>query len=754
MSRYGNSTQGDIAQTVQGDAAFIGVNAKLSPEMLPDGFVVDAVNMTFENSTARTRAGSVTPVSHTLTGTFALNGFVLFMCLDETGSIGIGGAQRGLDIIAAFRNAVGDTQIRGIGYVSFGDIICEIYPITDDLDAVVTRLQAVVDSGGSDPVFFQDNGGDTPENGVDALQVAIDQLAASSVAQAAQFRYIYLKTDTLGFAHNAADPATVLSTLESNAISRTWLEFGDATDGSESGLYADTFPESAKIRHDDFDPTDAPSVTVNVTAVYGSGIFSDPYGVEWMLVASNAGVHQLRDGHTPRLIATPEVMTGPVEFVQAFNVVLLFRGEDRSDGTKTPPWRWSGVRGDAFETINQSDSGDGTSPIPNAKTAELVSNRLLVPYGRDNIAVSDILNYTRYDAALDDFNVNTGSEDVLVRLFAFTGTTVLVFKSQSLLALNNVTGDLSSVALQVINSNLGCVAAKSVATLGGDVLFLSATGVFRVQQIVQARLETAPLPVSDPIEPIIRRINWLAASGAHAIVHGRYYYLAVPLDGAARNNAVLVFNASTESWEGVHTFPEGVHFDRLHLTDWNFEKRVFAVDDAARRVHLLYEGRHDIIDGIPAEIPASVLTRGFALGEPGQKRFRRMRMRISTWNPTVSATLQNDGQNDTLTVVDGQVKSRTRYNQFAKPPFVLTNVNNDHAAPGREDYSVQASDDFQLGSSGICFERTQSTQETQASTMTGRFCQILIRNTSGLIAIHQVEVEGAAADRSDRPKIL
>ena len=180
-------------------------------------------------------------------------GFCLFMCLDETGSIGVGGAQFGIDTIDTFRGVIGDARINGIGYVSFGDIMCETYSITTDLDAARARLQAVVDSGGSDPIFFQDGGGDTPENGVDALQVACDALSTSPHAARSQFRYIALRTDNDNFLHNVNDPATVLGELESDLVSKTWLSVGG---DQESGVphYTVEFPASAKIVHGDFAP--------------------------------------------------------------------------------------------------------------------------------------------------------------------------------------------------------------------------------------------------------------------------------------------------------------------------------------------------------------------------------------------------------------------------------------------------------------------------------------------------------------------
>lgn len=178
--------------------------------------------------------------------------FALFLCLDETGSIGTGGAAAGIAVIDEFRSAFGDTQIAGIGFVSFGDVLCETFAFTTDIDAVRDRLEEVVNSAGTDPVFFQDGGGDTPENGVDALEAALDALLASADAQAANKRYIYLRTDTLGFAHNAADPAAILARLLAEP-DKTWLEFGEAVEGDETH-YADAFPAGAKIIHGAFAP--------------------------------------------------------------------------------------------------------------------------------------------------------------------------------------------------------------------------------------------------------------------------------------------------------------------------------------------------------------------------------------------------------------------------------------------------------------------------------------------------------------------
>ena len=157
--------------------------------------------------------------------------FVLFLCLDETGSIGIGGATRAIEIIDAY-----SSRCQGIGFVSFGDIMCETFAITDPATCRA-RLQTVVDSGGSHPIFFQDGGGDTSENGVDALNVALEQHAAYSSPLP---RLTFMKTDNDNYLHNTSDPAVVLTGLQ--GLWATWLEFNG--DQEAAPHYSDSFPEN------------------------------------------------------------------------------------------------------------------------------------------------------------------------------------------------------------------------------------------------------------------------------------------------------------------------------------------------------------------------------------------------------------------------------------------------------------------------------------------------------------------------------
>lgn len=495
--------------------------------------------------------------------------------------------------------------------------------------------------------------------------------------------------------------------------------------------------------------------------VLGSGIYSDPAGVEWLLLVTPNKVMQLRAGFSSRTILLPEPLTAPCTVVQAFNHVLLFRNAETAPAAldlDIMPWVWDGGIRSAFVPVGQQQTFDNTVPIPNGPNTRglqpvLMNNRLLVPYGRDRIAVSDVLNYTRYDEALNDFNVNDGSEAALTAIFPFTNNTVLVLKDKSTYQISGVYGDLSQARLDVINPQVGCIAGRTVQMVGGDVFWLSARGVFRLEQIIQARLQTAAIAVSDPIFPITERINRSAASGAVAAVAGEYYYLAVPLDDSRVNNAILPYNSVTGSWEGVHVFPAGVQLDALHVADYFDRKELYAIDYASGLVHLMYYAnnfergsRGDRVGETPTEIASSITTRGYRLGTNGFVNFRRTQLAIETSRPALTVSAQTEAVSDAhaLRTIS---KSRTRSYRFGIAPYLTTNANDDHTAPGREDYSIVPP--FQARS-GVRPDFVQASTERLAVRKRGRFLQLTLANTAGYAALSAVQLEGDETERGQR----
>ena len=280
---------------------------------------------------------------------------------------------------------------------------------------------------------------------------------------------------------------------------------------------------------------------VQYNQIFGAGIFSDPYGLEWIAVAVASGVWFARDGEAPKFIPMVDVINYPVEFVQAFDRLFMYRGPD------LPPLFWQGDWSIFWEVFPAPTGGRATTP--NAYTAEFIANRLIVPYGKDHVAVSDIGEYTMYDWIFDDFQINTGQADTLIRVFPWIKNTVLMFKTHSIFAVSNVVGDLTSTTLDQISNNIGLVGQHAVVQVGNDVFFMDCGGVYQIQQIFENSPQVQALPISDGIKPVIDSINWNASDGIFAQTRTRACLFRDSLKNATRNNAIIVFNLMTQAWE-------------------------------------------------------------------------------------------------------------------------------------------------------------------------------------------------------------
>lgn len=513
----------------------------------------------------------------------------------------------------------------------------------------------------------------------------------------------------------------------------------------------------AAFQHDEF-----------VGPLFGSGIFSDPNGKEWLLIAAAGAIWRMRDGHTPRQIEIPETIESRVEFVQAFDRVLLFRGEDKT------PWSWDGIPAHAFAPISQAeDTEDGTDPIPNGPDLArrpglkpaIVGQRLYVPHDRTGLAASDVLDYTRYDEAFQDFNLAGPSDDQAIGLLPFANG-LIVANDQSMQLVSGLTGTLIGARIDPVSSSTGCVAGGTLVQVGADAMFLSHTGVYRVTQVVESRLAAAAQAVSRPIERYIERINFKEAAGAVAAFHGRYYWLAVPMDGASVNNRLLRYDTVSEAWQGIDRYTRwngDVQIDALHKTDFQGERRLYAIDYAAAMVHLLEYGRYDIATGAgestdPLEththrsIAARLQTRGYTLKENQDKRFVRGLVQVKGWAGNYRVDAIGAGVNEEQALVSQTAPSRTRYDIFGQAAYDPSNADDNHAEPDRQDYSVDFGTDWSPEENGVDLDLEQVRAEPFTIRRHGRHLQLEITNTAGTLAIVSVQLDGDPGRRALRPR--
>lgn len=499
-------------------------------------------------------------------------------------------------------------------------------------------------------------------------------------------------------------------------------------------------------------PVFANNIGLTGTEIRGAGVYSNPNGEETLLVASPTAVWRVRDGSAPLSVKVEGDNVGSyAEFVQAFDKVIMFRG------ASLVPLEWNGINPAGFVAINKHpDKISYTAPIPNSYTAESFANRLLVPFDKDKVAVSDILDYTIYDKDLAVFWVNTGTADSLIRIFPYSQGNVIAFKGQSIAQYVNLQAP-ANVLLYEIDRSLGLAARKSPVIAGDSILFLSnPSGVRQLRQVVQGKLEVNPVPVSDAIAPIIRRINWRYAAGAVGKMLGDYYYLALPLDQATYNNAVLVLNTVTGQWESTpdQWEPEQLHIDDLHVTTYLGIKALYAIDRHVSSIYVLYVtgATTDELRAGSYPIRDLIETRGYGRsneGETGWRRFKRAQIALGTTNPSVTVTAITDGVNEEDLLTETPITHvRGQYFNIAHPDY-------DPAAAGgfsdplREDYTPVLETGLNL-SAGVRLGLRQLTTERMQLRSPGSWCALRIANNQGQCEVRAISVEGQPTSNSRR----
>lgn len=507
------------------------------------------------------------------------------------------------------------------------------------------------------------------------------------------------------------------------------------------------FPWDWSISFSDIAPFGSP--------VYGVGRFSDPHsgGQDWVLVAAGGRLFRMLANNKPASIPMPDTVDYEVSFVQCFNKVILFRGPTRE------PWEMEKVE-EGFKTITQQTnevSGedtenptDGTEQIPNADHGVFFQNRLFIPHDEDLVSVSDYLNYTRYLPVRSQFKVNQGSADDLVTLKPIGEKALVCFKTNSIYIIRNLTFNLHGARLDEVSDEVGLTARRSVVDTGNDLWFLSERGVESLARLRDGQVRRQTQPVSDPIEPWIRRINWEHAHKAVAEMANKRFYLAVPFDTSETNNVVLVYDFVQQAWSGRDTGHEIKDFVRANYA--GRRELMFLDEDGFLNIY-----EHDFEDDAydagttslsKSQIPMRVKTRGYSSDDLRSKRFIPAEMTMRTWHPKYTIRSHTDGVEEGRDEVTDETKSNTAYYRpFYKQDWSDDNVNDDHLSPHRKDYSISFASGTYL-KSGIKLDAHQeTTRAVRLMVRRGRYVQMEIENDQGRMEVIGVLVASQAGKR-------
>jgi hypothetical protein len=333
-----------------------------------------------------------------------------------------------------------------------------------------------------------------------------------------------------------------------------------------------------------------------------------------------------------------------------------------------PPLFWDGDPGTEFV---RSPAGVPAGLPATYKTlrsapwATYANGRLVIPDGRDNVLISDVLNPNVYDPFFSSFRANQGSNDFLVAVQPWVEGSFLVFMRKSiwLATINQFAStdgsgfsvDTPVSNLQLLTDEVGCSARKSIAVAGNFVFFLSDSGVYRLDSRLDLKLRGDTKPLSDPIADQLQNIDPNLAANAVGLWHDNRYHLAVPYGSSPdSNNALFIWSALNDQWETRDEYGFGV--DDILVATYERERRLFSASRAGI-IMLLNEIEAgddapdpSVLDYI-GTVSGRIVTRRYGMGTMTDKRFVRSLADVvlpDTASVTIKAVTVNPDREITL----------------------------------------------------------------------------------------------------------
>jgi hypothetical protein len=328
------------------------------------------------------------------------------------------------------------------------------------------------------------------------------------------------------------------------------------------------------------------------------------------------------------------------------------------------PLYWDGI-GTAF--IRSPGGVPAVGPTYNTLRsvgfATYVNNRLVIPDGRNQVAISDVLDANTYDPFWSSFRAGSGSNDFVVAVHPWVEGAFLVFCRKSIwiatvnqFASTDGSGfsiDTPVTNLQLLTDEVGCAARRSIQTAGAFVYFLSDAGVYRLDSQLDLKLRGDTKPLSDPIADQLGDLNASLLKDSVGLWYSNRYYLAVPLAGSDNNNGVFLYNALNDQWETRDIYGFGV--DDFLVATRADARRLF-VSNQAGKLMLLDEieagdQSPDAQADVITPVPGRIVTRRYGMGTMSSKRFTRVladAVLPSTGSIRVTANLRNPDTNEVL----------------------------------------------------------------------------------------------------------
>jgi len=317
--------------------------------------------------------------------------------------------------------------------------------------------------------------------------------------------------------------------------------------------------------------------------------------------------------------------------------------------------------------MQKQSQGIGYLRMPSPAFGVNFQRRLAVPFKwdvtsgtpvfqnrHDEILISKIDDTDTYDRFNGGFRFEIGSDDFLVGLHPYSDQQLIALMRDSVHVIT-VEKDLDTAVQNVVSTEIGCVARRSIVQIGNQIVFLSDNGVYALDFQDLYNLRGRDVPMSEPITGSINNLNKDYWHNSFAVYFDNRYFLAVPSsdsitqssggeDGnnvANKINRILVYNLLNKQWE-TELFVDSTNFEIDNMIvagNGNF-KQLYIITKHGAIQYFGGDGNLDVAatslnttETLP--IPGIAETRGYNFGTNEIKKFNRFELQVESGNESV-----------------------------------------------------------------------------------------------------------------------
>jgi hypothetical protein len=614
-----------------GDAGFLGFASRLNPLTLPAGMLQDSVNMRLERGTAQTRKGAkrladaISTADEPLTLSFnlavdrAINTITFSSTTATVTTAATHGYTNGQTV--NIRGATGADAARYNGDFAIAGASGSTFTYTMTGTPAANATGTLLANAG--PLVKTTYGGGIFGAGV---------FASRNYDNANE--YVVMAGPSSAFLWRNTSPTDTVVTVG-------YPSSPDETiDPQDNVSIVQAYDRLYILREAPIDPTttfkqqltNSSGITVSsTTATVNVNAHGLSAGQRVRIEGSTVAAF---DGHEFDILAT-NVNTNSFEITVPSGTATTAVANIRVRRVK-PPIYWTGSGSFVRAAGGVPAEGPTYKRMRSVGWASYIQNRLIIPDGRDQVAISDYLDADLYDPFWQSFRTGAGGGDFVMAVHPWVEGSALVFCRKSiwlatLAQFPSTNGsdfaiDTAVAKLELVTDEIGCSARSSIVTAGRFVFFLSDAGVYRLDTQLDLKLRGDTKPLSDPVADLFERIDQSKVQRAFGIWHSNRYILAVPtLDSPDEtNDLVVTWSALNDQWESRDVY--GIGVDALVIGTYSNVRRIFNVRRTGK-LYLLDEnnnGKDDEPSGsLQAQVTGTIKTRRYNMQTMSSKRFLR-----------------------------------------------------------------------------------------------------------------------------------